>query len=292
MSWLFWLFVLILLAGAAGRRPTVGLPRLRHAATRPQFQRRWLFGPRPEPRLGVIEQATVDSRRKLVLIRRDDVEHLIMTGGPVDVVIETGIQAAPRPSPPSRMPAEPSAARVHPQAAQLRPSRQRMKQAVFSASALLSSLAALAGCDAHRSLPAAGAGAGSPARRNRSARSACRPAPAQPAPPSAAARRYRRRRGAADGGDRGRREDDPALAELEEELGGLRVDVEKHPVQLRRHRRDAAPATRRRQIADREARARRPPRTRRPEAPAIAAERARLDGARRRARRRHQDRPS
>jgi len=29
-----------------------------------------------------------------VLIRRDGVEHLIMTGGPVDVVIETGIQTS------------------------------------------------------------------------------------------------------------------------------------------------------------------------------------------------------
>jgi hypothetical protein len=38
-----------------------------------------------------MEHARVDSRRTLVLIRRDDVEHLIMTGGPVDVVIETGI---------------------------------------------------------------------------------------------------------------------------------------------------------------------------------------------------------
>ena len=51
----------------------------------------WLFPARPEPRLGVMEQASVDGKRKLVLIRRDDVEHLIMTGGPVDVVIETGI---------------------------------------------------------------------------------------------------------------------------------------------------------------------------------------------------------
>jgi flagellar protein FliO/FliZ len=58
----------------------------------------WLFPPRPEPRLAVMEQASVDSRRKLVLIRRDDVEHLIMTGGPVDVVIETGIATAPRPT--------------------------------------------------------------------------------------------------------------------------------------------------------------------------------------------------
>ena len=49
------------------------------------------FGPKPEKRLEVVDQANVDGRRRLVLIRRDDVEHLIMTGGPVDVVIETGI---------------------------------------------------------------------------------------------------------------------------------------------------------------------------------------------------------
>ncbi len=50
-----------------------------------------LFGARAEKRLAVVEQSNVDGRRKLVLIRRDDVEHLIMTGGPVDVVIETNI---------------------------------------------------------------------------------------------------------------------------------------------------------------------------------------------------------
>jgi hypothetical protein len=33
-------------------------------------------------RLGVVETASVDQKRKLVLIRRDDVEHLIITGGP------------------------------------------------------------------------------------------------------------------------------------------------------------------------------------------------------------------
>jgi hypothetical protein len=50
------------------------------------------FFPRnPERRLDVVEQANIDGRRRLVLIRRDDVEHLVMTGGPVDVVIETGI---------------------------------------------------------------------------------------------------------------------------------------------------------------------------------------------------------
>lgn len=50
-----------------------------------------LFGNKPEKRLEVIDQTSVDGRRKLVLIRRDNTEHLIMTGGPVDVVIETGI---------------------------------------------------------------------------------------------------------------------------------------------------------------------------------------------------------
>ena len=37
-------------------------------------------------RLGVVETASVDQRR-VVLIRRDDVEHLIIIGGPVDMVI-------------------------------------------------------------------------------------------------------------------------------------------------------------------------------------------------------------
>ena len=48
-----------------------------------------------ERRLGVVESAAVDGHRKLILIRRDNVEHLIMTGGPVDVVIETGIEGTP-----------------------------------------------------------------------------------------------------------------------------------------------------------------------------------------------------
>jgi hypothetical protein len=54
------------------------------------------FGPKPEKRLDVVEQWSLDARRRLVLIRRDNVEHLIMTGGPVDVVIETGIGEKPR----------------------------------------------------------------------------------------------------------------------------------------------------------------------------------------------------
>lgn len=54
-----------------------------------------LFAPKPQKRLDVVEQATVDAKRKLLLVRRDDVEHLILTGGPVDIVIESGI-GAPR----------------------------------------------------------------------------------------------------------------------------------------------------------------------------------------------------
>ena len=48
------------------------------------------------PRLAVVDAAAVDGRRKLVIIRRDNVEHLLMIGGPTDVVVETNIvRAAP-----------------------------------------------------------------------------------------------------------------------------------------------------------------------------------------------------
>lgn len=94
MEFLYYAFLLILVGGLAfagwlflkgyltGTSPTAGL-----------------FGPKPERRLDVVEQSNVDGRRRLVLIRRDDVEHLIMTGGPVDVVIETGIGARAKSQP-------------------------------------------------------------------------------------------------------------------------------------------------------------------------------------------------
>jgi flagellar protein FliO/FliZ len=91
MSWLFWLFVLVLLAAAGGSAYMAYRTYVTGDAG-PNLKG-WLFRPRPEPRLGVVEQASIDSRRRLVLIRRDDVEHLIMTGGPVDLVIEDGIKA-------------------------------------------------------------------------------------------------------------------------------------------------------------------------------------------------------
>jgi uncharacterized iron-regulated membrane protein len=92
MSWFSLLLILVVFAGLA----VVGLWGYRtYAGGETGFSLGSWFGPRAEPRLGVSEQAAVDSRRRLVLVRRDDVEHLIMTGGPVDVLIETNI-AAPR----------------------------------------------------------------------------------------------------------------------------------------------------------------------------------------------------
>lgn len=47
-----------------------------------------------QPRLAVIDYASVDQRRRLILVRRDNVEHLLMTGGPTDVVVESNIVRA------------------------------------------------------------------------------------------------------------------------------------------------------------------------------------------------------
>lgn len=58
-----------------------------------------------QPRLAVIDAAAVDGRRRLVLIRRDNVEHLIMIGGPSDVVIEQNIVRAVPVATPREMPA-------------------------------------------------------------------------------------------------------------------------------------------------------------------------------------------
>ncbi len=75
------------------------------------------------PRLAVIDAAAVDGRRRLVLVRRDNVEHLLMIGGPTDIVVEPNIvralpgrdQIPPRPAvgsaePPPRISPLPDAA--------------------------------------------------------------------------------------------------------------------------------------------------------------------------------------
>lgn len=52
-------------------------------------------GKNRQPRLQVLDATAVDARRRLVLVRRDNVEHLVMIGGPTDIVIESGIGAIP-----------------------------------------------------------------------------------------------------------------------------------------------------------------------------------------------------
>ena len=44
-------------------------------------------------RLGINEYHELDKTRRLVLVRRDGMEHLLLIGGPQDVVIETGIDS-------------------------------------------------------------------------------------------------------------------------------------------------------------------------------------------------------
>ena len=73
---------------------------------------RWFGRERPtnagrrgrQARLTVVDAANVDGRRKLVLIRRDNLEHLVLIGGPSDVLIEPNIaaRATPREVPPPR----------------------------------------------------------------------------------------------------------------------------------------------------------------------------------------------
>lgn len=48
-------------------------------------------GRQRQPRLGVVDTYDLDRQRQLVLIRRDNIEHLVMIGGASDVVVETNI---------------------------------------------------------------------------------------------------------------------------------------------------------------------------------------------------------
>lgn len=45
-------------------------------------------------RLSMVDSLALDQKRQLLIIRRDDVEHLILVGGPQDIVVETGIPVA------------------------------------------------------------------------------------------------------------------------------------------------------------------------------------------------------
>ncbi len=47
-----------------------------------------------QPRLGLVDAFSLDGQRQLVLVRRDNVEHLVMIGGPNDVLVESQINRA------------------------------------------------------------------------------------------------------------------------------------------------------------------------------------------------------
>lgn len=50
-----------------------------------------------QKRLHVVEVAPVDQKRQLILIKRDDVEHLLLVGGNQELVIETNIEHLEKP---------------------------------------------------------------------------------------------------------------------------------------------------------------------------------------------------
>ncbi len=61
------------------------------------------------PRLSVVEVRTLDSRRKLVLLRRDGCEHLVLLGPNQDLHLEGGISAPREAAHPVSLAASPEA---------------------------------------------------------------------------------------------------------------------------------------------------------------------------------------
>ena len=49
-------------------------------------------------RLNVVEALPLDAKRRVVLVRRDATEHLVLLGASGETVIETGIAAPPAPT--------------------------------------------------------------------------------------------------------------------------------------------------------------------------------------------------
>ncbi|WP_409518612.1 hypothetical protein [Methylobacterium sp. PvR107] len=61
-----------------------------------------------QPRLGIVDVYELDRARQLILLRRDNVEHLLLVGGPNDVVVERNIQRSQRPLPEASLRSEPT----------------------------------------------------------------------------------------------------------------------------------------------------------------------------------------
>src|SRR5215472_9372243 len=65
---------------------------------------KWLRGGNAPKRVGLIESLSVGGKRSVILVRRDNIEHLVLVGGRTDVVIEPNITRRPVPKP-ARQPA-------------------------------------------------------------------------------------------------------------------------------------------------------------------------------------------
>ncbi len=74
---LIFVMALIALVTVAARRLGFGLP----SSSRNSAQRR----------LGIVEILNVDGKRRMVLVRRDDTEHLVLLGTGTELLIESGI---------------------------------------------------------------------------------------------------------------------------------------------------------------------------------------------------------
>ena len=82
-------------------------------------------------RLTVVESVQIDAKHKVTILRRDNVEHVIMTGGAQDVVIESGIAVEKmgirRPAPAAPAAPEPTASEARPAAS--RTPMERLREA-------------------------------------------------------------------------------------------------------------------------------------------------------------------
>ena len=63
---------------------------------------KWLRGRNASRRVGVIESVQLDGKRSIKLVRRDNIDHLVLVGGRNDVVIEPNIMRRPVPKPAHR----------------------------------------------------------------------------------------------------------------------------------------------------------------------------------------------
>src|SRR5262249_45015674 len=63
---------------------------------------KWLRDRNASQRVGIIESVPLDGKRSIKLVRRDNIEHLVLVGGRTDVVIEPNIVRQPAPKPAHR----------------------------------------------------------------------------------------------------------------------------------------------------------------------------------------------